>query len=1070
MSEFPTVTLPVDLAGAKDGYVVVYNETGSYLKAVSPLTFVSVPKPITHLTTVTCTDTTVSLAWVGTESALSYEIQLENGSSFTTTDTYYTVTDLSPGKTYDIYVSSVNQVGKSTSEIISIKTLQKPEAVTDLQVKDVAQQTLTLSWTSALRASSYDILANGTLLGSTVLTSYNVVDLIPDTAYTFTVRAKNEVGVSSDTTVAVRTLEVKKEDLVFKLDFTGRAGSKANTIIDDVAGLTCTLVNVAHAGNDGYIDDNGLKVGVSGYVTAPVNLIAQDIDMTSGVTFEFVGYMDRGVVFRTQPTELRAYVTNSNIVNMKYNTTASTAKIYGASSYWFKDPYGASANKSTMDALHFKSELSVITVRIHPSGRCEMAINGWTATESLTPPADFASFVDSLATKAIHIRRDETALNLDSATLNSFSIYNKVLTNQEVLDRYNEIKNAEPLREVNIHPAQVAIGVGESQLLAVVATPSRYTKLLTKVFDSQNNGFATVDNIGLLRGVANGDTQVSVTSTYGGQTFVNYVPVTIGTSTVEPPPPTRTLRGIAINRKTSNLEVGQAFPVMATTLPFDVFYDNVVVWETSNPAVCSVDFGVLNAQSAGTAVITAYDGSRTFSESFTLTVTEPVEVVILPEEIYSVPVADYGIKLDNTDEVNTTNGIQAALNYASANGFKKTVFPFGTYLITPEARTIFPPSHMITDFSDATVNIAPNNLSKTKYTMIKFTNVTHSKIINMHIYGEADSVVEIRDANEACLSVMFADACYRCGLEHCTINKSPGFNICASNSSGGDQPGRHPSKDNWEAGLIDDISGLNDNSNLVYCFRSINFLNVDKLGSSYNLGYTQGYCGYPHLRSRLYHIYFYDQDKKLITVHKNNLQFYSYDTPANVKYAKLVIFQDFKPPTHDSDFSAVAMLRTYHMPVECFIRNCKIEDNTSCGFALTGGRAWVIENNTFSRNGKRMPSCDIDWEDGWEQSIGDVCRRNTFNSPSGVIFSGNQSTALYDNVFSVSNLHVWKRSINFRIFNNFFDEKSNNRNITLETGGDSYFQRNVLKTVRYTKMLAHPEAIYRIRDDNNTLL
>jgi len=195
-----------------------------------------------------------------------------------------------------------------------------------------------------------------------------------------------------------------------------------------------------------------------------------------------------------------------------------------------------------------------------------------------------------------------------------------------------------------------------------------------------------------------------------------------------------------------------------------------------------------------------------------------------------------------------------------------------------------------------------------------------------------------------------------------------------------------------------------------------------------------------------------------------------YDKPPNAWYAKIVIYQQVPPTAQDTDFSAVAFLRSYDMPVKCFIRYCTIEDNVSTGFALTGGRQWVIEHNTWSRNGKRMPSCDIDWEDGWELSIGDVCRHNTFNSESGIIFSGNQNVALLNNTFNQSNLTTWGRAVNFKILNNIFNGRPADRNLSIATGGESYFAKNILKGVTYATKKLHETANYRVETFDNVLL
>ena len=92
------------------------------------------------------------------------------------------------------------------------------------------------------------------------------------------------------------------------------------------------------------------------------------------------------------------------------------------------------------------------------------------------------------------------------------------------------------------------------------------------------------------------------------------------------------------------------------------------VWESSNPNIARVQYGVVEGVSAGTATLTAYDATKTYSTSFDITVIDRVETPLTEAEIYYVNANNYSIKLNNTDSTNTTNGIQNALNYASTNG------------------------------------------------------------------------------------------------------------------------------------------------------------------------------------------------------------------------------------------------------------------------------------------------------------------------------------------------------------------------------------------------------------------
>ncbi|MEK3991719.1 hypothetical protein [Robertmurraya sp. FSL R5-0851] len=358
--------------------------------------------------------------------------------------------------------------------------------------------------------------------------------------------------------------------------------------------------------------------------------------------------------------------------------------------------------------------------------------------------------------------------------------------------------------------------------------------------------------------------------------------------------------------------------------------------------------------------------------------------------------------------------------------------------------------------------------------MFNLNNVINTKLVRAHIFGEADSTT-ISNSVENCISVLIED-CLNSGLESCTFSKSPGFNVITgtrqNRNMGQITKSISVSRYNFEVGNINK-NGEIDNNITKNHYRYNEFLDVSGLGEYFLLGYTQGYHGYPHLRSRLYSIYFYDVNYQHIQTQMYNLQFYNYTKPSDAHFAKIVIYQETPPTSGDSDFSgAVAFIRTIGMPRNCFIRNCKFENNFSTGLALCGGQGWIIEGNTFSNNKGRMPGCDIDWEDGWEHMVGDVLRENTFNSNIGVIMSGGASLTAFNNIFNRSALTIWGRTQNWRVFNNIFNQKSSIGSPSLSTQGDSVFARNVLKGLPdYTLSTMHgSSASYKIHDIANTVI
>lgn len=1023
----------------------------------------TMPSIVSNVTATNITQTTLTLSWTGSEEARSYDIEKDGEFLANVTLPSYNVVGLISGVQYNFTIKSRNNAGASVGVSLITTTLQAtPQIVTNLQASNLTQTTLTLTWSVAEGASSYDILQNGNFLTNSIPTSFNVTGLTSGTQYTFTVKSKNGAGTAAGFLITVNTIGEVTSNLIFNLDLSGKSGVTSNTINDTINNVTCTLYNVVRDGTDGFLDNQGLTLKTSGYVGVPIGIgtLRSLLNInTAGVTFEFVAYNAIGVIMRTHsPVTLKTAISSTIAqTNMKYTSTDTTDK----STYSQYSLFGpVTASSTGVDTLHGTKELNIVAIRFATDGSYDIFINGKPSTAK-GRPTDFASYFDMLAVAELYVRRDELGANTSATKLRAFSIYNKPLSNEEILQSYNIYKNAEPLESVFIYPTSVSVDIGESQTLTVVASPMKYTNLLTNTYESGNSGFVTVDANGVMTGIAEGDTTIGVTSVFMGQTIINSVPITIGSSVVTPPASARTISGISINRKIQSLDVGQEFMAVATTLPFDVFNDNIVVWESSNPSVCTVNLGVLKGVSVGSSVITATDGSGTYSKSFTVSVSQPIITTITTGETYTVIPEEYGI---GTSTINTTNGIQNALDYASMNGYKKIVFPQGNYSVTPDARTINLPSQMTIDFSNSVVNIEVSNKTPLGYVMFYFNGVTNTKLINTRVYGEIDFTT-LPYAAEGCQSVVITEA-VNSGLENCTFSKSPGFNVQSTTrlvKTG--TTGTSIPKASFEVGSID-ANGANDNSVTTYSLRSNNFLDISGIGTYYMIGYTQGYFGYNHLRSRLYSIFFYDINHVFISAQMHNLQFVNYDKPEGAKYTKIIIYQDVLPSTQDNDFNAVAFIRTMGMPLNCFIRNCTFEDNGSTGLAMSGGQNWLLEGNHFARNGRRMPNCDVDWEDGWDTMIGDVVRNNIFNSPNGMILSAGMHV-VHDNTFNKSGLIVYGRTQNWRIFSNFFNGKGY---VSLSAQAESYFSRNTLSVVRYAKALQHPTADYRIRDTNNTLI
>ncbi|SEE01242.1 Por secretion system C-terminal sorting domain-containing protein [Tenacibaculum sp. MAR_2010_89] len=94
----------------------------------------------------------------------------------------------------------------------AVADTQAPSAPSSLAAASIVQTTLTLNWTAStdnVGVTGYDVFRGSTKIGSTTTaTSYNVTGLTANTAYSFTVKAKDAAGnvSSSSNTASVTTL------------------------------------------------------------------------------------------------------------------------------------------------------------------------------------------------------------------------------------------------------------------------------------------------------------------------------------------------------------------------------------------------------------------------------------------------------------------------------------------------------------------------------------------------------------------------------------------------------------------------------------------------------------------------------------------------------------------------------------------------------------------------------------------------------------------------------------------------------------------------------------------------
>lgn len=145
----------------------------------------------------TSTKNSVTVSWDAVKGAVSYDL-LFNGTTHRVNGTSKTVTGLNPGTKYSYQVRSNNAYGASSySAAGTIETIPNPPAVPTNVSASAAGRGLTISWNLVSGADSYDIMLNGRNVYHAEKSPFQINGLIPDTEYTYQVRAVNAGGAGA---------------------------------------------------------------------------------------------------------------------------------------------------------------------------------------------------------------------------------------------------------------------------------------------------------------------------------------------------------------------------------------------------------------------------------------------------------------------------------------------------------------------------------------------------------------------------------------------------------------------------------------------------------------------------------------------------------------------------------------------------------------------------------------------------------------------------------------------------------------------------------------------------------
>lgn len=233
------------------------------------------------------------------------------------------------------------------------------------------------------------------------------------------------------------------------------------------------------------------------------------------------------------------------------------------------------------------------------------------------------------------------------------------------------------VENVTLDKSEATLKVGEKVQLTATVTPEDATNKAV-VWASANEEIATVDENGLVKAVAVGETTVTVTTKDGDKKATAAIKVESGAVPVE---------SVALDITEKTLNVGEELQLTATISPADAT-DKDVTWESSKKSVATVDAnGLVKAIGAGEAKITVktVDGNK--KASATITVIQPVVNVTSVSLDKTEATLKVGEKLQLTATVAPEDATNKAVTWASKDAAIASVDDKGLVQAVAEGET-----------------------------------------------------------------------------------------------------------------------------------------------------------------------------------------------------------------------------------------------------------------------------------------------------------------------------------------------------------------------------------------------
>lgn len=229
--------------------------------------------------------------------------------------------------------------------------------------------------------------------------------------------------------------------------------------------------------------------------------------------------------------------------------------------------------------------------RLNKIPEIETSIND--INESLNTKAN----ISDIPTKISKLENDSkfvTQTQLDNAVISAGGFTVKNLSTSEISEILSAIFVV-PVESIVASTNHLSINVGETRQITYTIIPANATDK-TVTYSSSDNSKVSVDQLGNIRALEEGDVLITITCSNGVSTDCQVVVSAVSEVVA--------VTGISLNKTNVNMHTGDTLTLKATISPANAT-NKSVKWESSAPTVASIDNnGVVTALSDGSATIT----------------------------------------------------------------------------------------------------------------------------------------------------------------------------------------------------------------------------------------------------------------------------------------------------------------------------------------------------------------------------------------------------------------------------------------------------------------------------------